>query len=254
MNELKEIMDMIPEDTKKEIYQDGVKPAMVETGKTLSLVPRVVKNALAKVEMWCINREFMVKEFEQELQRKLKSKNAENIVDADPSIFIPSAQAISYNWEKEDIRQLYLNLMASDMDITKKENVHPSFSGIIKQMDSTDVKIFTRIYGKDRIPLCGLKLKKENGTVPILDYLLTGDFYINTSENKVIKSLNNLERLKLIEIIDDEFYVDENIYFPIKNGSQIMKYKSEFLDNLDISKGMIKKTEFGKDFFDVCCN
>lgn len=27
-----------------------------------------------------------------------------------------------------------------------------------------------------------------------------------------------------------------------------MKYKSEFLDNLDISKGMIKKTEFGKDF------
>ena len=100
MNELKEIVDMIPEDTKKEIYQDGVKPAMVETGKTLSFVPRVVKNALAKVEMWCINREFMVKEFEQELQRKLESKNAENIVDADPSIFIPSAQAISYNWKK----------------------------------------------------------------------------------------------------------------------------------------------------------
>ena len=163
MNQLKEIVDMIPEDTNKEIYQDGVKPAMVETGKTLSLVPRVVKNALAKVEMWCINREFMVKEFEQELQRKLKSKNAENIVDADPSIFIPSAQAISYNWEKEDIRQLYLNLMASDMDITKKENVHPSFSEVIKQMDSTDVKIFTRIYGKNIIPLCGLKLKKENG-------------------------------------------------------------------------------------------
>ena len=94
---------------------------MVETGKTLSLVPSVVKNALAKVEMWCISREFMVKEFEEELQKKLESKNAENIVDADPSIFIPSAQAISYNWEKEDIKQLYLNLMASDMDITKSK-------------------------------------------------------------------------------------------------------------------------------------
>ena len=63
MNEVKEIINIIPEDTKKEIYQDGVKLAMVETGKTLSLVPRVVKNAIAKVEMWCINREFMVKEF-----------------------------------------------------------------------------------------------------------------------------------------------------------------------------------------------
>lgn len=253
MNELKEIVDMIPEDTKKEIYQDGVKPAMVETGKTLSLVPRVVKNALAKVEMWCINKEFMVKEFEQELQRKLESKNAENIVDADPNIFIPSAQAISYNWEKEDIKQLYLNLMASDMDITKKENVHPSFSEIIKQMDSNDVKIFTKIYSKIVIPLYVLQKNEEKGTTPILDYLLTSDFYVNISENKVIKSLNNLERLKLIEIYDDQYYIDEKIYNPIENGKEIMKYKAEFLDKLDITKGMIKKTEFGKDFFDVYC-
>lgn len=253
MNELKEIVDMIPKDTKKEIYQDGVKPAMVETGKTLSLVPRVVKNALAKVEMWCINKEFMVKEFEQELQRKLESKNAENIVDADPNIFIPSAQAISYNWEKEDIKQLYLNLMASDMDITKKENVHPSFSEIIKQMDSNDVKIFTKIYSKIVIPLYVLQKNEEKGTTPILDYLLTSDFYVNISENKVIKSLNNLERLKLIEIYDDQYYIDEKIYNPIENGKEIMKYKAEFLDKLDITKGMIKKTEFGKDFFDVCC-
>ena len=146
MNELKEISELIPEETKKEIYKDGVKPTMIEAGKTLSLVPRVVKNALAKVEMWCINREFMVKEFELELQKKLEEHKAENIVDADPSIFIPSAQAISYNWDKEDIKQLYLNLMASDMDKTKKSNVHPSFSEVIKQMDSTDVKIFTKIY------------------------------------------------------------------------------------------------------------
>ena len=41
MNELKEIVDMIPEDTKKEIYQDGVKPTIVETGKTLSIGVRI---------------------------------------------------------------------------------------------------------------------------------------------------------------------------------------------------------------------
>lgn len=253
MNEVKEIIDIIPEDTKKEIYQDGVKPAMVETGKTLSLVPRVVKNALAKVEMWCINREFMVKEFELELQKKLESKKEENIVDADPSIFIPSAQAISYNWEKEDIRQLYLNLMASDMDVTKKENVHPSFSEVIKQMDSTDVQIFTKIYKRTILPLCILQKKEENGTTPILDYLLTSDFYTNISENKVIKSLNNLERLKLIEIYDDQYYTDKRIYHSIENDKEIQKYRSEFLDKLDITNGMIKKTEFGKDFYDVCC-
>ncbi len=219
----------------------------------MRLVPRVVKNVLAKAEMWCINRESIVKEFEQELQRKLEIKNAENIVDADPSIFIQSAQAISYNWGKEDIKQLYLNLMASDMDIAKKENVHPSFSEVIKQMDSNDFKIFTKIYSKIVIPLYVLQKNKEKGTTPILDYLLTSDFYVNISENKVIKSLNKLERLKLIEIDDDQYYIDEKIYTSIENGKEIMKYKSEFLDKLDITKGMIKKTKYEKDFFDVCC-
>lgn len=49
MNELKDIAEIIPDEIKKEIYEDGIKPTMKETGKTLSLVPRVVKNALAKV-------------------------------------------------------------------------------------------------------------------------------------------------------------------------------------------------------------
>lgn len=253
MNELEKIADMIPEDTKKEIYQDGFKPAVVEAGKTVSLIPRVVKNALAKVEMWCINKEFMVKEFEQELQKKLESKNSENIVDADPAIFIPSVQAISYNWEKEDIRRLYLNLMTSDMDITTKDNVHPSFSEVIKQMDQNDVRIFTKIYNKIVQPLYILKKKEDKGTTPVLEYLLTDDFYVNISEIKVIKSLNNLERLKLIKILDDQYFVDEKIYSSIENGKGIKKYKSEFSDKLCIDKGMIKKTEFGRDFFDVCC-
>lgn len=143
--------------------------------------------------------------------------------------------------------------MASDMDKTKKSNVHPSFSEVIKQMDSTDVKIFTKIYNKQVIPLYVLKKREEKGTIPILDYLLSDDFYTGVSENKTIKSLNNLERLKLIEIIDDEYYIDDKIYLPIENGKNIIKYKNEFLDKLDITKGMIKKTEFGKDFFDVCC-
>lgn len=253
MNKLKNASEIISDDLKNDIYNDGVKSTLVETGKTVSLLPRVVKNALAKVEMWCINREFMVKDFELELQKKLEQHKTQNVVDADPSIFIPSAQAISYNWDKEDIKQLYLNLMASDMDKTKKPNVHPSFCEVIKQMDTTDVKIFTKIYNKSVIPLYKLQKKQGEGAIHILDYLLSDDFYDELSENRVVKCLDNLERLKLIKIPADEFYIDNNIYSPIDDGETIIKYRDEFLDELDITKGVIRKTEFGKDFFDVCC-
>ena len=254
MNEAKEILKIIPEETKKEIYRDGIKPTLVETGKTMSLIPRIVKGALAKVEMWCLNREFIVKEFELELQQKLEKHKSENIVDADPSIFIPSAQAISYNWDKEDIKQLYLNLMTADMDKETKTSVHPSFTEVIKQMDSVDVRLFTEIYRANIIPIYKLAKKEDNGNLPVLDYLLPDSFYMNESENKIIKSLNNLERLKLISIPYGVYYVNDSNYSGIENGERITKYKNEYLDKLEIEKGMINKTEYGMDFFIVCCN
>ncbi|MBQ3021482.1 MAG: DUF4393 domain-containing protein [Bacilli bacterium] len=253
MKEIKDLVEIIPDDVKKEIYKDGIKTTVIETGETLSLIPRTIKNAFSPLKMWCMNREFRVKELELELQKKLEIKKEENIVDCDPSIFIPSAQAISYNWDKIDIREMYLNLMVSDMDITKKENVHPSFSEIIKQMDSIDVQVFTKLYRQHIIPVYVLKHKKIEGTTPILDYLLDDGFYINISEYRLIKSLNNLERLKLIDIDVDSYYVDKKVYNLIENSTIFKNYKAEFLDTLVIKKGMIKKTEFGKGFFNVCC-
>lgn len=253
MNEVKDIIEIIPEETRKEIYSDGIKPAIIETGKAISLIPRTVKNLFSKVEMWNLNREYMVEELKIELENKLMTKKAENIVEADLRIFVPVVQALGYSWEKEEIKSLYINLMSADMDSSTKDKVHPGFTEIIKQMDSTDVKTFTKIYEKNIIPLYILKQKQDKGTIPVLDYLLTSDFYNNISEKKVIKSLNNLERLKLINIIDDKYYVADQVYQPIENGAQIIKYKAEFLDSLDVTKGMIKKTEFGNDFYNVCC-
>ncbi len=255
MNELKTILNTIPEEMKKEIYNDALKPTMQETGKTLSLIPRVIKNAFAKVEMWCDKREFVVQKFKIELQKKLEKIEEENIVDADPSIFIPSVQAISYTWDKEEIKQLYLNLMASDMDKTAKDKVHPSFVEIIKQMSCTDVKIFTKLYKIDYYPVCSLFIKADEqyGANFVLEYLLPDSFYDFLSEKQVVESLNNLERLNLIKIDMNIKFIDKGNYENIKNCKIIQKYKEKFGEKLIIKKGVIKTTEYGKSFLDVCC-
>lgn len=257
MDELNSIVNLIPEETKKDIYDDAIKLTMVETGKTIALLPRVIRNAFSKVEMWCLNREFEVEKFKLELQKELERKKIENIVEADPAIFIPSAQAISYNWHKEEIKNLYMNLMVSDMDKELKEYVHPSFSELIKQMDSIDVKVFTQIYSRltNAIPVCSLNKKSssEIGGICILEYLLSDGFYNISSEEKIIKSLNNLERLKLIDITMTESFTNEANYIPIVNGNCIKKYMEEYGEKLDIDKGVIKCTKYGEDFYNVCC-
>lgn len=59
--------------------------------------------------------------------------------------------------------------------------------------------------------------------------------------------------LKLISIKLDVTYTDKQHYLIIKNGERAKKYQSELGESFDIEEGVILKTEFGKDFFKICC-
>lgn len=255
MDELETIVNMIPEETKKDIYNDGLKPSVREVGKTASLALRVVNAALAKVEMWCMNREFMVDSLKIELEEKLANIKQENIVEASPRTFIPAAQAISYSWEEEDIRKLYVNLMVADMDASTKNNIHPGFVEIIKQMSTIDVKLFTMLYKNRILPVYKIKKKgTDGGASTILQYLLPDIYYdVNDDVNVIVKSLNNLERLKLIEISYENQYIHKDNYLSIDNGIKCIRYKEILKDEFEKQEGIIEKTAFGLDFYKICC-
>ena len=255
MDELETITNIIPEETKKYIYNDGLKPTVSEVGKTLSLVPRVVNGALAKVEMWCMNREFMVDSLKIELEAKLANKKQENIVEASPRTFIPAAQAVSYSWEEEDIRKLYVNLMVADMDASTKNSIHPGFVEIIKQMSTIDVKLFTMLYKNEILPVYKIQRKgTEGGASTVLQYLLPDIYYnINDDVNVIVKSLNNLERLKLIEISYENQYTYKDNYLSIDNGTKCIRYKEILKDVFERQEGVIEKTAYGLDFYKICC-
>lgn len=59
-------------ETVKEIYEDGIKETVKQTGKTLSLIPRFINAALSGFEQWILNREYTVKRTEKLLEYKLQ--------------------------------------------------------------------------------------------------------------------------------------------------------------------------------------
>ena len=237
-----------------EAYKDVLKPTLKESSSVVSLLPRTIKNALSRVEMWCLNKEFIVEEFRIELEKKLEEKQKSDIIDADPRVFIPTLQALSYSFEEEEIKKLYLNLMASDMDKHSKKKVHPSFSLVIQQMDVLDVKLFTMLYNSRVLPVCELSEKGNKDSFNcLIEYILPDKFYSLGPTQDILNSLNNLERLELIKISMIEYYTDRAFYEPIEMGSLVLEYKKQYNDNLDIAYGLIKKTQFGKNFFEGCC-
>ena len=117
-----------------------------------------------------------------------------------------------------------------------------------------DVKLFTTIYENIILPVCTINTQSLDGsTQVVLEYVLPDKFYLDSSEILIIKSLNNLERLKLINIQMDRSYTHTDNYLPIKNGHRVQKYKQELREKFNLTDGVISKTELGKDFFNVCC-
>ena len=73
--------------------------------------------------------------------------NTDSIVSPEAYIAVPALQAISYCKNSEELRNMYANLLATSMLNDKKEDVHPSFGEIIKQLspDEARMNIFKQV-------------------------------------------------------------------------------------------------------------
>lgn len=112
-------------ETVPDIYDDALKPAAQESGKTLALIPRAINAALSPLRQWIAQREYNVAETEKLLAKKLENIEPEKIVSPEPYVAVPALQAISYSMNSDELRELYANLLAKSMCIDTKNSVHP---------------------------------------------------------------------------------------------------------------------------------
>lgn len=236
------------------IYDDGIKPTVQESGKTLALIPRTINAALVPLRKWIIEREHSLEETEKLLAQKLENVEGNKIVTPDAYVAVPAIQAISYSMDSEELRNLYANLLAKSMNVDTKESVHPSFVEIIKQMSPVDANVFKIIYEARITPLINLSIKFETGGNDCYIYnisWITGFNYEN-----ICISIDNLIRLGLIEIPFGANYTEDSNYDRVRNTLTYMncKKKLESLHKGKIveEKQYIKKTSLADSFYKVC--
>lgn len=259
-------------DIANKTYDDAFHPSFKETGKSLSLIPRAINAALAPLQIWILKKENNISEIKKLLEIKLENVLPEKIVPAEPYVAVPTIQAISYCMDCEELRDLFASLLASSMNIDKKDNVHPSFVELIKNMSPLDAKIFKflsfnftakaivqYIYNKQKTPT------KKNGFtqfenvtfIPVLKHVIVAndiesDFY------KISTSIENLERLGLFNITYDNYISIDSYYDEFDKSEFYKSIESKRLSNPELSeyntifkKGIISITEYGKSFSSV---
>lgn len=259
----KNVVVEVAKQISKDVYNDGGKSIVKNTGETVGLIPRAIKAALLPVEKWILQREYSLKETEKLLEEKLKNINPENIETPEAYIAVPVLQYISYCMSSEELRDMYANLLANSMNKVIKNRVHPGFVEIIKQLSPDEAKILKSIYYEKTVPTITVRYEnKEQGGVNIFKDFSNIAEKSNCEDNlNTNKYFDNLKRLGLINGVTMRSLIDKRFYEPLKNNSYIKSlkdipdyYKKQGYTEYVIKESYIEITDYGNEFCEICIN
>lgn len=237
-------------------YNDMLKPTLKSVGNIIALPFQAIDAALEKPKMWVIEKQYNFEKTREILAQKLKDVHEEKIVPPENYVAVPALQQISYCFDSDELREMYANLLASSMNIDTKYNVHPSFVDIIKQLTPDEAKFLKYVSKGKSYPLLGVDIKLSSGGHRTVVKNFTNMAYgVCDCPEAVFSYLDNLERLKLINIYSDKWFTNELLYKSLEDHSYIQAIVNAPIEDgqkYSFSKGMFELTNFGRDFIKVC--
>jgi len=202
--------------------------------------------------------------YSKELNNKISAIPESNRIDADIQIVAPALEASKYCIEKEELREMFVNLIVSSMNNEKESVLHPIFTDIVKKLSPLDAKILNIISFEDSNDdgteefLGKIELKELAFSIAVIQNLglvQFKDFETNSDEvsllDKKHKILNLLPEIDLyFENVQDNFTLNFvlNVVEKIIYDSGMGKNTR----NSDDLKKMLGLTPLGERFKTIC--
>lgn len=206
--------------------------------------------------------------YNRELHEKMEAIPNEKRVEPDIQIVAPALEASKYCVEKEELREMFVNLITSSMSSDKVVNVHPIFTDIISKLSSTDALLFKSIATgnyDDECVIFGASIERISFSLAILEQLgLIVSKSKNRSDSNDLKKniINNDIKLYkssikypfIFDLAFDVLY--ENIFDTITkylsgkclSGATFPRNKSV----IDFFVDTIELTKLGRQFKEIC--
>jgi hypothetical protein len=128
--------------------------------------------------------------------RRLINVPEEKVVPPSARIAVPAVQALVYSMDDEFIREMFANLLATDMNADTKMSAHPAFVEIIKEMTPNDARVFQKIVEAAQIRF---KVALRGGSTLRMREVYFSLKLEGLDRHLIAYSLDNLARLALIE-------------------------------------------------------
>ena len=149
------------------VYQDIIQPSAKQLGKSLETVTKTINIALAPIKALVWGYEQIEGFVTSRLSEKLNEIPVENIIPPIPQIAGPSFEALRYTGHDENIRELFVNLLATAMNKETIHKAHPGYVEVIKNLSSDEAILLSAFISNKAYPLINIyaehKEKKKIG-------------------------------------------------------------------------------------------
>jgi len=256
-----EAVNLIGEVIKAAGDNPNVQEAGQELGKSALTITKTINNAL--LPLAAVNfafdkaRAYFAQRFLQDLSQKAERVPPENIVEPKASVAGPALQGLAFCHEEHELKEMYLNLIASAMDGRIAEGAHPAFVEIIKQLNAEEARLLSGILRSQAgLPIVEIRLKTvgEEGWITLHRHLLDLRNAQNgqPAESAGLAAMaDNWTRLGLVEIDYATYLTDETKYNWVEHRPEWLRVKEQYEKDqkkIEFQKGMMSRTAFGIQF------
>ena len=239
----------------KEIYGDVAKPGVQNVGIALGAVLGLGVTLLWPI-MWANARAKIALESNLDAYReRLKDIPLEQVSVAPPEVAMPILDKLSYV-TNEELKALYIELLAKASIKNLNSQAHPSFVNIINNLSPDEAKLIQIIIPEDSIPFIKIRMNFHNGGIDLENPVIILPNLSLTFPENLGAYISNLVGVGLLEVDDARYFVDEGWYAPHmeyfesrKPIYDLMYHDTEKANSpYEAIKGMIKVTKLGHMF------
>lgn len=165
-------------------------------------------------------------------------------------------QGLSYSLQEPNLKEMYLNLLATATDDRISDRAHPSFAEIVKQLSPAEAGMLAEVLKRESLPAVQLMRKAAEGSggTYVANHLLpltdpeTGD---PVEEHSLPVWVDNCVRLGLVEVSYMRSFVADERYEWVEDRPELLRLSQmdeRGRDSLKVNKGVMLIRDFGRRF------
>jgi hypothetical protein len=241
----------------KPAYEDAVQPAAREVGQAGKTLGGLVRVALRPIQSLTLAGDLFFERVDGWLRESLGSVPEEKLVEPPPNIAGPLLLNLAFAQDQDELRRLYVELLAKAMQADLRSTIHPAFVDIVKSLSPREALLLETLAASDRHPLLVARVMHKDGSGWVGERLVSaiGDASgIGYEEVEVL--LYNLDRIGIVQIIRDQHLLDKDAYEPLRSEVRLKTFRDVFLADGTFSYGdaelLLLVTPFGAQFLKAC--